>query len=111
MCHACNQRPCAINYYRNGVAHFRQRCETCQRKQRGLAKRKPRWESSGYKKKMTCDRCGFRARYTSQMLVYHIDGNLNNALPKNLRSICLNCTEAVRRSDLPWQPGDLSAEL
>ena len=110
VCQACNQRPCAVNYYRDGVAHYRRRCETCQRKGKGLAKRKPRWESQGFKKKLTCDRCGFRARWSSQILVYHIDGDLNNAAPKNLKCICLNCVEDLKRTDLPWRPGDIAPD-
>lgn len=110
ICQACDQRPCAVNYIREGITHYRTRCETCQRKSRGIKKRLARWESAGYKKKMQCDRCGFKARYSAQILVYHVDGDLNNVNLKNLKSICKNCVEAVSRSDLPWRQGDLAPD-
>jgi hypothetical protein len=60
---------------------------------------------------MVCDHCGFRARYSAQILVYHMDGRLTNTEPKNLRSICQNCAIEVARGDLPWRPGDLEPDL
>jgi hypothetical protein len=109
-CQSCHQRPCAINYHRDGITHYRSRCETCLRKNRGLKVRKPRWSASGYQKKMTCDHCGFRARYAAQMLVYHLDGRLDNVAVKNLKTICKNCEVAVSRQDLPWRRGDLEPD-
>ena len=110
ICQSCNQRPCAVNYYKDGVAHYRRRCETCQRKGKGIPKRKPRWETAGFKKKMSCDKCSFKARYTSQILVYHVDGDLNNTVAKNLKCVCKNCVEELFRSDLPWRAGDLEPD-
>jgi hypothetical protein len=109
-CPACNQRPCAINYYKDTVPYYRSRCETCVRKNRGIKPREPRWKSAGYKKKTTCDRCGFRARYSAQILVYHVDGNLNHVEPKNLRCICRNCEIDIAKGDLVWRPGDLEPD-
>ena len=111
ICQACNQRLCAVNYTRDGITHYRSRCDSCTRKNRGIKTRKPRWESAGFKKKMTCDKCGFKARYASQILVYHVDGDLNNIGVKNLKCVCLNCVEAINKSDLPWKPGDLTVDL
>ena len=111
ICQSCNQRPCAVNYYKDGVPHYRRRCETCQRKGKGIAKRKPRWETAGFKKKMSCDKCGFKAKFSAQNLVYHIDGNLNHCEFKNLKNICLNCVEELKRSDLPWKQGDLEPDV
>lgn len=110
-CQACNQRPCAINYYRDDTPHYRSRCESCLRRNRGLKPRVPRWRSQGYEKKSVCDRCGFRSQYAAQMVVYHIDGKLTNTDLKNLRTICLNCETAVARSDLPWRRGDLEPDV
>jgi hypothetical protein len=59
------------------------------------------------RKKPACDRCGFKGRYASQLLVYHIDGRLANCEPSNLRTVCLNCVEEVKRLDVPWQQSDL----
>jgi hypothetical protein len=111
ICQACNQRPCAVNYIKEDVTHYRSRCETCQRKDRGIKPREPRWKIAGFKKKLSCDRCGFKARYSAQILVYHIDGDLNNTAAKNLKCVCKNCVEEVIRSDLPWKKGDLEPDI
>jgi len=111
ICQACGQRPCAVNYHRDEVTHYRSRCENCQRKNKGLKKRTPQWATAGYKKKMTCDRCNFRAKYSAQILVYHVDGKLNNAEIKNLKSVCKNCEVELAKSDLPWKPGDLTPDF
>jgi hypothetical protein len=71
----------------------------------------PVWQTAGYKKKATCDRCGFKAKYSSQLLVYHVDGNLHNTSTRNLKTICLNCSAEIKRVDLPWQPGDLEPDI
>ena len=110
ICQSCHQRPCAVNYIKEDVAHYRSRCENCTRKGRGLKPREPRWKSAGYKKKPACDKCGFKARYSAQLLVYHVDGNLHNSEVKNLKTLCLNCTEEIKRSDLPWKKGDLEPD-
>jgi hypothetical protein len=107
LCPACNQRPCAVNYYRDSVAHYRTRCEACIKKKKKIKAPEPRWKTSGYVKKSTCDKCGFKSKYSAQLLVYHIDGNLHNAGQTNLKTICLNCTVDLKKSDLPWMPGDL----
>ena len=66
----------------------------------------PKWQSKGYQKKPSCDLCGFKSQYTTQILVYHIDGDLNNCELYNLRSICLNCVEVVRRNKITWKTGE-----
>ena len=78
ICKSCNKNPCAINYVRVGITHYRSICDQCGRKK---TKQKPRifnWEKAGYKKKPTCDICGFKSLYPTQMTVFHIDGNLKN---------------------------------
>lgn len=72
--------------------------------------RQPRWKGSGYQKKSSCDRCGFRARYVNQLIVYHVDGNLNHTAMRNLRTICKNCVEEVARVEITWRPGDLEPD-
>lgn len=59
---------------------------------------------------MSCDRCGFRARHSAQLTVYHVDGDLNNCNLRNLKTVCLNCVVDVTRSDAGWQPGDLEPD-
>ena len=110
ICQACQQKPCGVNYYRDGVAHYRSRCESCIKKGRGLKAPKPRWQLAGYKKKPACDRCGFKAKHHSQLLVLHVDGNLNNSELRNLRTVCLNCVADLKRTDSTWRPGDLSPD-
>jgi hypothetical protein len=43
--------------------------------------------------------------------VYHCDGNLHNTSAVNLRTICLNCVEEVKRQDVPWANGDLTPDI
>ena len=110
MCPGCKQRLCAINCYRNDKIYYRSRCDYCIRKGRKIKTTDPKWQSAGYKKKPTCDRCGFRARFSAQLMVYHVDGNLANSAPRNLKTICQNCVIDVAKSDLPWQSGDLEPD-
>jgi len=111
ICAVCNQRSCAVNYHRDEVVHYRTRCDNCIRKDRKMKPHEPRWKTGGYKKKPTCDLCGFKGRYNSQTLVYHLDGDLNNVESRNLRTICRNCVEVVKRQDLSWQQGDLAPDF
>lgn len=110
LCPACKQRFCAVNCYKNDRVYYRSRCDTCIRKNRRIPATEPKWKALGYKKKTVCDRCGFRSKHASQVLVYHVDGNLNNNSLRNLRTICLNCVEEVKRLDRPWTPGDLELD-
>ena len=110
-CLSCNQRFCAVNYHRDGVAHYRSRCENCIKRNRRQKPPVARWTQSGYKKKPTCDRCGFRAKYAAQLLVYHVDGNMNNSAVRNLRTVCQNCVVEVAKSTAPWKAGDLEPDL
>lgn len=110
LCKACERRLAAVNCHRNGKIYYRSRCDSCIRKQRKIKPPVPRWRSLGYVKKKVCDCCGFISRHASQILVYHVNGNLNDCSLTNLRSVCLNCTEDILRNDLPWRPGDLSPD-
>jgi hypothetical protein len=44
-------------------------------------------------------------------MVYHVDSNLNNNNLRNLKTVCQNCVIEIKRSDLPWAPGDLEPDL
>jgi len=110
ICSSCNKNPKAINYIRDGITHYRSICDECGSKK---AKKKPTrstWEKAGYKKKPVCDICGFKSVYHSQMTVFHIDGDLRNAKFTNLRTICLNCVEVVKRTQVTWKRGDLQVD-
>ena len=110
LCTVCNKNLAAANYYYKDVRHYRSRCESCIRIDRKKQPPTPKWSTEGYKKKSTCDLCGFKSSYSSQILVYHIDGNLNNCTLSNLRSICLCCVEVVKRKNVIWKRGDLSVD-
>jgi hypothetical protein len=110
ICLACNQRPRAVAYYRNDCVQYRRLCEYCIKRNKGIPTPIPRWKRAGYKKKNSCDRCGFNSKYTAQLIVHHVDGNLNNNSVRNLKTVCLNCTIDIKKSDLPWKPGDLEPD-
>lgn len=110
LCKVCGKNFAAINGYHNNKIYYRSRCSTCIRRGKKPKKVTPRWQLSGYKKKTTCDRCGFRCRHSAQLIVYHVDGNLNNSELRNLKTICLNCVVDVNRNDLLWKPGDLEPD-
>jgi len=110
MCNVCNQRMVAVNYRKDDIVHYRSRCDRCIKQKKKIRPPEALWKKAGYKKKPTCDRCGFRPRLTSQTLVYHMDGNMRNVSLNNLRTICLNCVEEVKRLDVPWVPNPLQAD-
>jgi hypothetical protein len=111
ICPACNQRACAINCYRGDQVYYRSRCDYCIRRKRGLKLPQARWRLAGYKKKTQCDRCGFKAKHAIQLVVMHVDGNLNNNALRNLKTVCLNCVAEIKRLDLPWRQGDLEPDV
>jgi hypothetical protein len=43
--------------------------------------------------------------------VFHVDGNLHNSDIRNLKTVCLNCAEEVKRSDVNWNRGDLEPDV
>jgi len=110
LCPACNQRFRAVNCHRDGKIYYRSRCEACLRRGRKIKPAQPKWQLEGYKKKPACDRCGFRAKVSAQLLVYHTDGDMRNCQVRNLRTICQNCAVEVQRLDLPWKAGELEAD-
>ena len=110
ICKTCGKNHCAINYIREGTTHYRSNCDECGRKKNKLKPRNPRWKNSGYKKKTTCDLCGFKSILPTQITVFHIDGDLDNCVLTNLRSICLNCVEVVKKKEVTWRRGDLEVD-
>lgn len=109
-CGVCGKNPRAPAYYRNDKRYYRSRCATCIAKNKKLKPPEPKWKLRGYKKKQQCDLCGFQGLYTSQIVVYHIDGDLNNCDLINLRSVCLCCVEVIKRRYFTWRPGDIEAD-
>lgn len=110
ICETCNKNYRSINYIRNGITHYRSQCDECRRQRVKLPPRKPNWIRSGYKKKSTCDLCGFNSVYASQITVFHINGDLEDIAFSNLKSICLNCVEVVKKTKVTWRRGDLKVD-
>lgn len=103
LCPVCKHRPVAINYVKEAVTHYRKMCDSCIRKGKKIKPASPDWFRVGYRKKPHCEKCGFKAKYPADQLnVFHVDGNLNNNDRSNLKTVCLNCTQEVYKSRLPW---------
>lgn len=101
----CGTRPAAINYYKNGRTYYRKKCEVCLRN--GVGHGIPKWKQSGYKKKSFCEKCSYSSTYPEQFNVYHIDGDLNNCHPRNLKTVCANCQRILQKEGVRWKQGDL----
>jgi hypothetical protein len=108
LCKICGKRPVAINYRKEGVIHYRSKCDHCAR---GLGDGVARWTRAGYTLKTKCDKCGFGSKHKEQFNVYHVDGNLNNCRLANLKSVCANCQRILQELGLPWKQGDLTPDF
>jgi hypothetical protein len=110
ICPSCNERPIAINRKIGDKTYYRRQCDACLRKGKRLKPIPPNWYQKGYRKKPTCERCGFEAELPDKQLhVFHVDGNLKNTDRMNLKTICLNCQPLVYKSRLPWKASDAIA--
>lgn len=106
LCNQCQRNPCAINYYKDSKPFYRSKCESCARA-KAQGKRAPRWFYRGYTKKDYCEKCGFKSQHPEQFDVYHMDGNLDNCRPTNLKTICANCQRLLQKTGSRWRQGDL----
>ena len=104
----CGQRPRAVNYKKNGRIYYRSLCEICMA--HGVGHKIPRWSRSGYKIKNQCDKCGFRSPHLEVFRVFHVDGDLNNCRPANLKTVCSNCAQVLGKEGITWKQGDLVAD-
>lgn len=109
LCSICNGNPAAINYKLNNKIYYRKICASCARKTRKI-KEVPGWARTGYKKKLTCERCNFKAKTLQQMFVYNIDGNLKNNAWSNLRCVCANCRIELNYTKTTWRESPLIAD-
>ena len=107
LCPTCLENLVAVNYVRDGVRHYRNQCVSCLRKGRRLKPQPPAWVKTGYKKPANCEACGFRAKLTKQLFVYHIDGNLKNNNWPNLKTVCANCRIELGGSKVAWKPAKI----
>ena len=105
LCPTCNARPVAINCVKNNKTYYRKQCDVCLRKGKKIKAKPAAWVLSGYKKKSQCEKCGFIAKHSDQLQVFHLDGKLKNTAWANLRTICANCAVEIYKSKLPWKPG------
>lgn len=105
----CGQRPAAINYRKNGKIYYRKKCERCLRN--GLGHGIPKWKQAGYQKKNYCEKCSFTSKHAEQFNVFHIDGDLNNTRPSNLKTICANCQRIIQKEGIVWRQGDLRPDF
>jgi hypothetical protein len=102
----CGLRPVAVNYYKLGKPYYRSQCGACNR---GV--KLPRWFTSGYRPKSSCDKCGFKSTHKEVFAVFHVDGDLNNCRPANLKTICANCQRILHKEGIKWKQGDLIPDL
>lgn len=106
----CGQRPAAINYKKEGKTYYRKKCEICL-KHGGYGHGIPKWQIIGYEKKNFCEKCGFKSKHEEQFNVYHIDGNLENCRPSNLKTVCANCQRIIQKEGYKWKQGDLKPDF
>ncbi len=107
MC-KCGLRPKAINYKRADKIYYRSLCEICLA--HGAYYGIPRWQRAGYRMKSQCEKCGHRSPYPEVFRVFHIDGNLDNCRPGNLKTVCCNCAQVLGKEGITWKQGDLVAD-
>ena len=103
---SCGRAPVAINYYKNNKPYYRSECGLCVR---GV--KEPRWKSSGYVPKLMCDKCGYRSLHTEVFNVFHVDSDLNNCRPANLKTVCANCQRTLHKEGVKWRQGGLVPDL
>lgn len=105
----CGLRPAAVNYKKNGKTYYRKQCEACLK--HGEYHGIPKWYRLGYRMKSSCDKCGHKSPHKEVFNVYHIDGDMNNCRPSNLKTICANCQRTLQKEGSRWKQGDLTPDF
>jgi len=105
----CGFRPAAVNYKKNGRTYYRKKCDKCLTNGENFGI--PKWYLFGYRMKDKCDKCGFKSNHQEVFNVYHIDGDLNNCRPSNLKTICANCQRTLQKEGMKWKQGDLTPDF
>lgn len=111
ICPTCHQRPVAVNKHNHltGKIYYRKLCDACIRLGRKAPVQLQGWIKAGYRKKSTCERCGFKIKFPEQSTVFHIDGDLRNCDHNNLRTVCLNCRAELQYSKLHWRESNIKS--
>jgi hypothetical protein len=104
----CGMRPTAVNYHKNGKTFYRSQCNACLK---GENSGVPKWFQAGYQQKNQCDKCGYKSPHREVFAVFHVDGNLNNCRPANLKTVCSNCARVLHKEGVRWRQGDLVPDL
>ena len=107
LCKDCEQKPVAINYYKDGVPFYRSKCDQCARQRKNGS---PLWARTGYQKKTSCEKCGFASRHPEQFSIFYLDGNPTNCRYTNLKTVCANCQRILHIVKTPWRQGDLTPD-
>lgn len=97
LCQKCQENPVTVNYKRKGKTYYRKHCYRCieeTRNKKNLVA--SLLKKSGYKLKLYCDRCGFKAKTPKQMSLHYVDKDPMNTSIQNLRSVCKNCDIELR---------------
>jgi hypothetical protein len=106
----CGIRPAAVNYKKDGKTFYRKKCEICL-KHNTTGYGIPKWQQIGYQKKSYCEKCSYTSKHSEQFNVYHIDGDLNNCRPSNLKTVCANCQRIIQKEGIRWRQGDLRPDF
>jgi hypothetical protein len=105
----CGHRPAAINYKKNGRTYYRRKCEVCLTG--GVGAGIPKWYQDGYRMKPLCDKCGFKSKNLEQFNVFHVDGNMTNTRPANLKTVCANCQRILAKEQFNWKQAGLQPDF
>lgn len=101
-CNECRKNLCAINYRKNDQIYYRKFCDPCLRKR--VKKNTPSWITLGYKKKNSCESCGFVSKINEQLTVVEYN--------KSFKTVCLNCeAEFLTYKRLVIKKGDLKPDF
>lgn len=106
LCQKCNKKPAAINYRKGDRTFYRKQCASCL-KGKPRETKKSKWQEAGYKKKPQCERCGFKARFNEQLVVWFVDKNMQNTAWNNMKTVCLNCQIEMTILGVGWTQGGL----
>ena len=111
LCIKCKAKPRAYGYKKGSKIYWRRLCDTCNRKKKNLRTGGiTALQRSGYRKKNSCELCGFKAQKSIQLDVFFVDGNMRNTNITNLKTVCANCQRLASIKKLRWRIGDLEVD-